>query len=80
MARWAKMYWNLIWNSHAFVSFGANLTHFEAKYDIPGLNSQSPRFFPYNTDLVTMRDDVTSVHVDQEYDSVSRIWWVGFGE
>ena len=31
----AKMYWNLIWKSHGFVPFGANLTHFGHKSDCP---------------------------------------------
>ena len=28
----------MIWKIHGFVSFRANLTHFEAKRDIPGLH------------------------------------------
>ena len=32
-----QMHWNLIWKSHGFVPYGANLTHFGAKPTIPGV-------------------------------------------
>ena len=35
LARWAKMYWNLIWKSPGFVPFGVNLTHFGPKSGHP---------------------------------------------
>ena len=35
MALGAIMYWNLIWKSHKFVAFQANLTHFGAEPVIP---------------------------------------------
>ena len=31
LARWAKMYWNLIWKNPGCFPFGANLIHFGAK-------------------------------------------------
>ena len=37
--RCAKMYWNLIWKSHEFFPFGANLTHFGFKSGHPVLVS-----------------------------------------
>ena len=32
---WAKMYWNLIWKSTVFVSFGENMTHVGPTYGDP---------------------------------------------
>ena len=37
LARWAKMYWNLIWKSPIFVPLRSNLTHFKFKSGYPEL-------------------------------------------
>ena len=63
--RLTKMYWNLIWKSTGFVSFGANLTHFGAKPDITVVQS--------DPDVVLIRFDRYRVWINERSVSISPV-------